>query len=100
VYRLVPERLHPLSEIDIQPILGRPLDAITIKKNKSGREQWAYDGRFMYIPNFNAAKSETEFNQSAAQLGLKTIVFDSCYISDTECQKNLKVKLDRVYWLP
>jgi len=77
-----------------------PLDAITIKKNKSGREQWAYDGRFMYIPNFNAAKSETEFNQSAAQLGLKTIVFDSCYISDTECQKNLKVKLDRVYWLP
>jgi len=76
------------------------LDAITIKKNKSGREQWAYDGRFMYIPNFNAGKSEKEFNQSAAQLGLTTIVVDSCYINDTECRKNLKVNLDRVYWLP
>jgi predicted lipoprotein with Yx(FWY)xxD motif len=77
-----------------------PLDAITIKKNESGREQWAYDGRFMYIPNLNAGKSENEFNQSAAQLGLTTIVFDSCYSSDSECRKNLKVNLDRVYWLP
>ena len=77
-----------------------PLDAIAIKKNKSGREQWAYDGRFMYIPNFNSGKSETDFNKSAAQLGLTTIVFDSCYIDDAECRKNLKVNLDHVYWLP
>jgi hypothetical protein len=74
--------------------------AIAIKKKKSGREQWAYDGRFMYIPNFNSGKSETDFNKSAAQLGLTTIVFDSCYIDDAECRKNLKVNLDHVYWLP
>jgi hypothetical protein len=77
-----------------------PLDAISIKTNKSGREQWAYDGKFMYIPNLNAGKSEQEYNQSAAQLGLTSIVVDGCYIDDTECMKNSKVNLDRVYWLP
>jgi len=77
-----------------------PLDAISIKKNKSGREQWAYDGRFMYIPSINARKSEKEFNRSAVQLGLTTIVVDGCYSSDTECMKNSKVNLDRIYWGP
>lgn len=77
-----------------------PLDTITIKKNISGREQWAYQGRLMYIPNLNAGKSKKGFDQSAARLGLKAIVVDDCYSNDTECRKNSKVNLDRVYWLP
>jgi predicted lipoprotein with Yx(FWY)xxD motif len=77
-----------------------PLDAITVKKNESGREQWAYQGKLLYIPNLNAGKSQKEFDQSAAQLGLTTIVVDDCYSNDTECRKNSKVNLDRVYWLP
>jgi len=54
----------------------------------------------MYIPNLNAGKSEQEYNQSAAQLGLTSIVVDGCYIDNRECMKNSKVNLDRVYWLP
>lgn len=75
-----------------------PLDAITIKKNKSGREQWAYNNKFMYIPKFNSGKSKIEFNQSAVRFGLKTIVVDTCYLGESECEKNLKVNVDRVYW--
>jgi predicted lipoprotein with Yx(FWY)xxD motif len=77
-----------------------PLDQITLKKNSRGQEQWAYQGRLLYISVPELKASPAEVNKSTKRVGLTPIIIDACYAGDEECRKNLAVSTDSIYWSP
>jgi predicted lipoprotein with Yx(FWY)xxD motif len=77
-----------------------PLDQITIIRNAQGQDQWAYQGKSLYIPKAGSRIKPEEIDDAARRFGLSTIVVDDCYAGDEECRKKLVVSTDSIYWYP
>ena len=77
-----------------------PLDQITITRNAQGQDQWAYQGKRLYIPKAGSRIKPEEIDDAARRFGLSTIVVDDCYAGDEECRKKLVVSTDSIYWYP